>query len=129
MSRSRAVRPMPSRQIDPQMIQDRHLARFLSRITVDESTGCHLWVAGRFANGYGAFSIGTGKSRRLCKAHRVAWVIATGLDIPAGLTIDHVCRNRACVNIGHLRTLTQRDNVTAPGSLTGANFRKERRTA
>jgi hypothetical protein len=50
-------------------------------------------------------------------AHRVAYVAATGADIPEGLFLDHLCRVRNCVEPSHLRTVTHRQNMTAPGVL------------
>ena len=46
--------------------------------------------------------------------HRVAWMIAHG-EIPDGLTIDHLCRNRRCINVKHLRLLTNITNAVDNG--------------
>lgn len=45
-------------------------------------------------------------------AHRVAWELANAEEIPAGLYVDHMCRNRRCVNPDHLRVVTPRVNAT-----------------
>lgn len=50
-----------------------------------------------------------GKSYR---AHRWAWEIVNG-KIPSDKVIDHICRNRACVAIDHLRVVTQQENIMA----------------
>lgn len=47
-------------------------------------------------------------------AHRAAWVHHHG-QIPAGLTVDHICRVRRCVNVAHLRLLTNRENASDNG--------------
>ena len=42
-------------------------------------------------------------------AHRVSWWIHNG-EIPDGLVVDHMCRNRRCIEITHLRLLTNEEN-------------------
>ena len=70
-----------------------------------DERGCTEWT--RYANpgGYGVLSIGP---RRLL-VHRFAWEVENG-PIPPGMTVDHRCRNRLCVNVSHLRLLTRREN-------------------
>lgn len=41
--------------------------------------------------------------------HRIEWIKANG-DIPKGLVLDHLCRNRACVNLDHLEIVTYSEN-------------------
>lgn len=78
---------------------------------VDKSgpNGCWLWTgpksAGR-APGYGRVYIG-GKGYQ---AHRLAYEELVG-PIPAGLVIDHLCRNPACVNPAHLEPVTNAENI------------------
>lgn len=73
---------------------------------VDKSGDCWLWTASINASGYGSFGAG-GKSRL---AHRVAYEFVRG-EIPAGLTLDHLCRVRSCVNPDHLEPVTARENT------------------
>ena len=58
-------------------------------------------------NGYG--QVGTTKYGTRY-AHRVAWIEANG-PIPGGLDIDHLCRNRACVNVEHLEPVPPDENI------------------
>jgi hypothetical protein len=73
---------------------------------VDDSGDCWEWLAARNPNGYGAFRV-DGQMRR---AHRVAYELIVG-PIPPGLRLDHLCRNRGCVNPEHLEPVTQRENI------------------
>lgn len=49
------------------------------------------------------------RAGKLQRAHRLAWIEANG-DIPPGLQVRHICGNRACINVDHLRLGTARDN-------------------
>lgn len=48
---------------------------------------------------------------KVYNAHRLVWIDAHG--DPGDLVVDHICRNRACINLGHLRLLTRGANVSA----------------
>ncbi len=68
---------------------------------VDADGDCWEWTGYRTAAGYGEFWRG-----RPEKAHRVSYELLVG-EIPDGLQIDHLCRNRCCVNPDHLEPVTQ----------------------
>lgn len=77
--------------------------RFWSK--VDKSGDCWEWTSARSPKGYAAYWL-DGRNRQ---AHRLAWRSMVG-PIPAGLVIDHLCRNRGCVNPSHMELVTPREN-------------------
>lgn len=77
---------------------------------VDKSGECWEWTAARDRDGYGQIGRGNGKPGNMVGAHRVSYQIAYG-PIPAGMVIDHTCRNRGCVNPGHLNAVTHKQNL------------------
>lgn len=82
--------------------------RFWSK--VDKSGECWEWQAARSDAGYGKFGVILDGRRVTVYAHRWAYEDLVGL-IPAGLQIDHLCRNRGCVNPAHLEPVTPQINL------------------
>jgi hypothetical protein len=76
---------------------------------------CHLWKNYLDRDGYGSFYFQK-KNRR---AQRVAYYFANG-DIPEGMVIDHICKNRHCVNPEHLRCITTSQNSLENSRSVGA---------
>lgn len=72
---------------------------------VTNSNGCWEWVGSRSTGGYGR----VGWGNRRVQAHRVIYEVLVG-SIPQGLQLDHLCRNRGCVNPAHLEPVTQSEN-------------------
>lgn len=56
-------------------------------------------------------------------AHRVYYEARFG-PIPAGLQLDHLCRNRGCVNPDHLEPVTCRENLMRGHTVAAANAKK-----
>ncbi|MFC3504805.1 HNH endonuclease [Micromonospora krabiensis] len=94
--------------------------RFFSHVEEGEN-GCWLWTAGRYPAGYGKFSVDG--STEL--PHRWAYEFFIA-EIPAGLSLDHLCRTPPCVNPWHLEPVTDRVNVVVRG--TGPSARNARKT-
>ena len=83
--------------------------RFRSKYVINHGTGCWDWQASIRPDGYGQI----GRGRRTdgpVVAHKASWMLFRG-EIPGDLVIDHICRNRKCVNPLHLRLLTRGENV------------------
>jgi HNH endonuclease len=80
--------------------------RVLARVLVDD--GCWEWAGGHNRDGYGTVYTTPGSGPR--GAHRVIYELLVG-PIPDGLEIDHLCRNRGCVNPGHMEPVSKRVNL------------------
>lgn len=74
---------------------------------VDKSGDCWRWANSHDKRTQYAMVMWEG---RTAKAHRVAYELARE-PIPPGLVIDHLCRNRWCLNPDHMEAVTQRENV------------------
>ena len=95
----------------PLIIPPHVAVRALSRWTLESPTGCHISTYSVASHGYAQIGWHTaGEPRRGTLAHRAAWTAVYG-QIPEGMTIDHLCKNRRCVNVEHLRLLTNYENA------------------
>ena len=74
------------------------------------SGGCWLWQGSRTRSGYGTIRITTDQSR-VWMVHRAAWSAYTGLSIPAGQEVDHLCVRPLCCNPRHLEVVSRAENV------------------
>lgn len=81
-------------------------ARALAERVVTPRPDCLIWT-GATDRGYGRISV-DGVVQRV---HRVAWELANG-PIPDGLTIDHLCHVKACVNVEHLELVSHGENAS-----------------
>lgn len=82
--------------------------RFLEKIQRHEN-GCWIFTGCLATTGYGKMS-SSGPNRKSEYAHRISYELYNGL-IPEGMEIDHLCRNRQCVNPEHLEVVTSALNM------------------
>lgn len=82
------------------------LERLMEKVRVEPS-GCWVWTASKYRDGYGWLHGGDGRTNR---AHRLSYEEHVG-PIPDGLHLDHLCRNHACVNPSHLEPVTAKVNI------------------
>lgn len=93
----------------------------LARFDQSKSGGCWPWTGGTGKAGYGLVSRGRSRTRLL--AHRVVYTILRG-PIPGELPLDHLCRNRICVNPAHLEPVTVGENNRRGFGASGIHARQ-----
>lgn len=81
----------------------------------DRGYATPCWISNRAKNGGGYTKIGI--DGRTEMTHRAAYTAFVG-PIPAGLVIDHLCRERTCCNPEHLEAVTHRENLVRGETLT-----------
>lgn len=89
---------------------------------IKRGAGCWNWTGSKDSSGYGTMQVpGT---RKTASAHRYVYQSLVG-EIPAGMCIDHICRNHACVNVEHLRVVSRRtNNIENSNGASAINIRK-----
>lgn len=100
------------------MIRNNDIARFLEKVSVNPVSGCIEWTAG-MVGGYGKFTL----KGRCVLAHRWYFEYCKG-GIPSGLQLDHLCRNRRCVNPDHLEPVTCKENLMRGDTFQARNAAK-----
>ena len=93
--------------------------RFEMQHEPEPMSGCWLWTGCVSGNGYGYISV----NKKQTGAHRFAFEQRYG-RIDDGLTVDHLCRVRVCVNPAHMQTVTGRVNTLRGNGLPAINARK-----
>lgn len=89
------------------------------RLTNGERT-CWEWKRS-LSTGYGQIHV-VGQGKRVY-AHRVVWEMLNG-PVPEGKELDHLCRNRCCINPAHLEPVTHSLNVRRSFTPPAVNAKK-----
>lgn len=85
------------------------IARFWKK--VEKGDGCWTWHGSVARDGRCSWSVNYGGGRfTSLRPYRVMWYLHHG-SLEDGSVIDHLCRNRMCVNPEHLAEITQRENA------------------
>ncbi len=92
--------------------------RFWAKVDRSALDGCWPWM-GEINKGYGRISL----NDQPIRAHRVAYVLAHG-TIDPDMTVDHLCRNRACCRAEHLEAVPNRINLLRGVGACAQNARK-----
>lgn len=127
LQRGRVEEEMTSCKPIPSLSPDQE-HRFWERVGVDMYDVAACWPWKGRVNREGYVSIGLGS--RSFFAHRVAYTLTRG-PIPDGLTIDHTCGNRRCMNPAHMEPVSASENVKRRvASVTGpSKYQPRKRTA
>ena len=96
---------------------DKKISKFWDKV---EKTGyCWNWKGSINSWQYGQVRI----NNRYWRVHRLAYTLLVG-EIPQSKVLDHLCRNRICVNPNHLEPVTNKENVLRGKGLTALNSQK-----
>ncbi len=102
------------------LINNDNIPEYLAKRTIKADRGysspCWIWQLYLTEKGYGRTGVPILGERRV---HRIAYVALKG-PIPVGLTLDHLCRVKACCNPDHLEPVTDLENRRRAGQITEA---------
>jgi hypothetical protein len=91
-------------------IPDRVLERVLVNADRDIASGCLISRYSVGSHGYAQIGWWADGKSHMVLAHRAAWIAQLG-EITAGMTLDHTCKKKKCIEVDHLRELTNYENA------------------
>ena len=96
-----------------------------ARSVIEPNSGCWLWLLSDGSHGYPQGSLPSVTGERVSLAHRLSYLAYNG-PIPMQHEVDHLCRNRCCVNPAHLEATTKHANrARQHGKSVPANYTAE----
>lgn len=98
------------------------MERFMGHVHPEPNSGCWLW-SGAVSGGYGTYTWMDDGRKVTSLAHRFSYE-KHGRAIPEDLQIDHLCRNKLCVNPDHMEPVTARENMLRSSSPAKARARQ-----
>ncbi len=98
-------------------------AAFWARATSGSMYDCWVWRGRPDSDGYGVYQVKRGGFVYALRPHRLAYELHHG-HIDASLVIDHLCRNKGCINPHHLELVEHRTNTLRGVGPTAVNARK-----
>ena len=94
------------------------IARFWEKVDASPER-CWIWKGSKTFEGYGHFKT----RQKTHRAHRFSYELHKG-KIPNDLVLDHLCKNRLCVNPNHLDAVTNKENILRGNSFSAINAKK-----
>ncbi len=88
---------------------------------VEKTGSCWNWTASLFKNGYGQFWAWGMK----WYAHRFSYALHNDVLV-TDMTINHLCKNRKCVNPAHLEQITRGENTLHKDSQSPSAINKRK---
>lgn len=90
-------------------VPERVAQRAAANVDVQDD-GCRISRYSVGSHGYAQIGWQDAGERHMVLAHKAAWTVENG-QVPVGMTLDHTCRVRRCVNPAHLRLLPNFENA------------------
>lgn len=95
---------------------------FASRVEIGPKNVCWPYN-GYTIKGYGKVNRRRGKIKRYYNAHRWAWILLN-YEPESNIEIDHLCKNKLCVNPNHLEAVSKRENLKRSNCKSSINSKK-----